>query len=488
MSRYGGALLHITSLPDRYGIGTLGKTAFEFVDFLSASGLKLWQVLPVSPAGSGNSPYKPYSSNAGNPLLIDFEELSGFGLIDGDELKQYEGEPRGRIDYHHVKEYKTRLLKKARQNGIFKKEQQRFFKQHSSWLKDYALFMSVKEVYGGVPWFEWDYEIRSRNPETMKRLRSELKDYIDYYCFEQMLFYRQWKKLKEYANFRGVYIIGDVPIYVSEDSADVWAHPELFMLDAGFLPVSVAGCPPDCFCAEGQLWGNPLYDWEAHEKTGFLWWRRRLNRAKELFNIIRIDHFRGFEAFWAVPFGEETARNGHWMPGPGYKFFKSVKRTGSLKVIAEDLGFLTPDVIRLRDRCGFPGMKVLQFAFDSGADNAYLPHNHERNCAVYTGTHDNDTVFGWEKSASREEVEYALRYLNCGSVCELPWAFIRGAWASVGRYAIAPMQDFLCLDTNARMNTPGTPTGNWDWQMHSGCLTDNLSRRIYELSDCYGRL
>lgn len=487
--RASGILMHISSLPSAHGIGTMGEEAYKFVDFLKEAKQKNWQVLPLGPTSYGDSPYQSFSVFAGNPYFIDLELLREQGMLTRGEIDACEfGEDEERVDYERLFRHRFPLLKKAFERFEPDGEYDDFVRENAHWLEDYALFMTVKECYCHCSWTEWGEGIRLRRPWAVAMYRDLFAEQIEFQKFVQYLFFTQWNALKQYANQNGVRIIGDMPIYVAYDSADVWANGPLFQLDGDHRPVRVAGCPPDGFSPTGQLWGNPLYDWQAMKEDGYSWWVRRVRAASELYDVTRIDHFRGFESYYAVPFGEQTAEHGEWQKGPGYELFETIQRAlGPVDIIAEDLGFLTPQVHELLDQCGYPGMKVLQFAFNPWDDNDYLPHNLVRNCVAYTGTHDNDTSLGWTWSASVQEVEYAGKYLNLYDRAAYPWAFIRSVWGSVAELAIAPMQDFLALGSEARMNTPSVLGGNWQWRMKRGAVSPELTASIREITEIYRR-
>lgn len=491
--RAGGILLHPTSLPGKYGIGTLGKEAYSFVDFLKRSKIRRWQILPLGPTGYGDSPYQCYSSKAGNPLLIDPEFLFEEGLLTKEELIAAELPETDNVDFGTVIQNRMPLLSKAaaRYHKVAGKEQKQdlryFIKSNASWLNDYALFMAIKENNKQKPWYKWEKPLRLRKDEALAPLCICLKERVEFHKFVQYIFFRQWSRLKDYANQNNIRIIGDIPLYVSLDSADAWANPEIFDFDSNKMPVAVGGVPPDYFSETGQLWGNPLYNWYNIGLENYQWWIDRISFNLTLFDIIRIDHFRGFEAYWAVPYCEKTAQNGKWMPGPGKELFEAINHVlGDLPIIAEDLGVITPDVEDLRDSFNLPGMKILEFAFDSAEANNYLPHTYPRNCVVYTGTHDNDTVKGWFEKASESDREYALEYM--GSTAEdITKSMIRLAWASVADLAVVPMQDILDLNSEARMNIPGTTINNWRWRCNSSHFTKDLEKRLARLSKLYGR-
>ena len=413
------------------------------------------------------------------------------GLLTEEECSSVDcGNDTGKVDYEKIYHTRFQLLRRAFERAEPEKdpEYRTFVSENEQWLKDYALYMAVKDSLGGVSWIGWDEDIRLRKPEAMARYERELADDIMFYSYQQYLFSKQWTALKRYANDRGICIVGDIPIYVAFDSADTWADPELFQLDRENVPTAVAGCPPDAFSATGQLWGNPLYRWEYHEETQFAWWMRRLAHCFDIYDIVRIDHFRGFDEYWAVPYGDETAENGEWKKGPGYRLFEVMKRTlGNRPVIAEDLGFLTPGVLKLVKRTGYPGMKVLQFAFDAGGESDYLPHNYNNNCVVYTGTHDNDTVNGWIASMGRKDLAFARKYLNVRRNADIRESLIRTALASVADTAVIPMQDYLGLGGEARINLPSTLGGNWEWRMERGACSEALSSHMLELAQVYGR-
>ncbi len=494
--RASGVLLHPTSLPSRFGIGDLGENAYRFVDFLANSDQQIWQILPIGPTGYGNSPYLSYSALAGNPLLISPTILHDQGLLTADELQHLPEFSLDRVDFEQVINLKMPLLRRASdrfkvqasttEDGEFK----RFCNRHNDWLSDYALFMSLKQAHNDKGWNQWESDIAYRQPEAMAKWAAELADEIYFHKFAQYQFFGQWKNLKHYANQQGIKLFGDIPIYVAHDSADVWAHSKIFRLDPKTgEPALMAGVPPDYFSATGQLWGNPVYNWEELEKTDFKWWIRRVEAILEYVDIIRIDHFRGFQAYWGVAQGETTAMNGTWLDAPGDEFFQMLeKQLGKLPIVAEDLGVITPEVEALRDKFGFPGMKILQFAFDSDRLNGFLPYNyHDRNCIVYTGTHDNNTTVGWFNERSPEAKSQVIDYLGC--LCEdgIHWAMIRLALGSVGNTAILPFQDILGLGTDAKMNTPSQPTGNWGWRCRAEAFNDELSGRLQYLTHLYGR-
>lgn len=492
--RASGILLHPTSLAGPYGIGDIGPVAKEWVDFLYESGCRLWQVLPLGPTGYGDSPYQSFSAFAGNPYLVSPDELVKDGLIMQEELVGRRDFPQREVDFGAVIPWKLKLMDAAFDRFKTLNEQDlqhefdRFCREQSFWLEDYALFMAIKDAYGGGSWADWPLPLRTRQQDAIQKARTELQAAIQRHRFYQFLFLRQWVELKDYAEKRSIRIIGDAPIFVAHDSADVWSHPELFYLDKECNPTVVAGVPPDYFSETGQLWGNPLYRWEEHAATGYDWWTKRLQSLLKIVDIIRLDHFRGFAGYWEVPAGEPTAVNGRWVKGPGADFFEQVMgRLGDLPIIAEDLGAITPDVIEMRDRFDLPGMRIIQFAFHGDPAEPFLPHNHVRNSVIYTGTHDNDTSRGWYDRVDESEKEFARKYLAQDGA-DIAWDFIRAAWASVASFAIAPLQDFLDLGNEARMNYPGNPSGNWTWRMDPDALTDRLREKIEEFNFLYSRM
>ncbi len=524
--RSSGILVHPTSFPSRFGIGDLGKDAFEFIDFLSKGKQKLWQVLPLGPTSFGDSPYQCFSAFAGNPLLISPDKLIVDGLLDESDVAEVPAFDDTKLDYGPVINYKSQLFRKAYQNfkktgtAAQKAKFEEFCEVNKIWLNDYTLFVSlkdyyirvrtasgmdeafedfaaanqkylneksVKDYYFGAVWSTWEEGIALRRPEAIKEWTARLADDIEYYKFLQFEFYTEWRALKTYANDKNIQVIGDIPIFVAYDSADVWGNPGLFYLDEKGYPTVVAGVPPDYFSATGQLWGNPLYNWEIHKNTNYAWWVERIKGILELVDIVRIDHFRGFEAYWSIPFGEETAIQGVWEKGPDKDLFIAIETAlGKLPIIAEDLGLITEGVIELRDAFDFPGMKILQFAFDSSEENNYIPHNFIPNTVVYTGTHDNDTTVGWYEKASEADQAYCKQYMNTSGE-EIWWDFIRLAFASVSDIAIVPMQDVMGLDSESRMNTPGVASGNWQWRYTKDQLCPEYATRLAALSTVYGR-
>lgn len=484
--RQSGILMHISSLPNNYGIGTMGKEAYNFVDFLKKSGQGFWQILPLGHTSYGDSPYQCFSAFAGNPYFIDLDILKEKNLLKlEDYINEDYGENKKYVDYEKIFYIKNKILKKAYLNFKQSEEFERFKLDNSFWLQDYSMYMALKEKFNLMEWNKWDTKIKKREKIELLEYKELLKEEIEYYNFLQYEFFHQWGNLKNYANKKGIKIIGDIPIYVASDSADVWSNPYMFKLDENLNPKVVAGCPPDAFSATGQLWGNPIYNWEEMKKDNYNWWIKRIKENLRLYDIIRIDHFRGFESFWEIPYGDKTAINGKWIKGPGIELFNKVKEElGDIAVIAEDLGILTDDVIEMLKKSKFPGMKVLQFAF-SGSNNPYLPHNYEKNCIAYAGTHDNATIKEWFESCSQEEKEKAIKYLNLKE--DYIYGFLRGIWASVSDLAIGTMQDFLQLGKEARMNTPATLGGNWCWRVEQEALTDEVAKKIYDLTKLYDR-
>ena len=495
--RSSGILLHISSLGGDGGVGTFGREAYEFVDFLKKSGQKLWQILPLGTTSYGDSPYQSFSAFAGNPYFIDLEELIERGGLERQEVKGADlGDNREYIDYEKLYKNKLKLLKKAYLNEgeNFLKEIEECKKKHVYWIDDYALFMALKDKNNGVEWTKWVKEEKFAHINTLKKYRIELKDKIDYYIYLQYLFYTQWEKLKKYANKNGVKIIGDLPIFISGDSADAWLKTELFLFDEKKNIKVVAGCPPDAFSSTGQLWGNPLYNWKIMRRRGYSWWIERMRAAFELYDMVRIDHFRGFEAYWEIPANASTARPGRWVKGPGIEVFKAIKRDlGDLPIIAEDLGFLTKGVRKLLKDSGYPGMKILEFAFDSREESDYLPHKYPKNSVAYTGTHDNETVVGWYENVVKDDREHAEKYLKKYLKLKkikpekINDIFIEAIWRSDSDMTIAQMQDFLGLDNRARMNIPSTLGNNWKWRLKGDELNDKLAKKIKEMTVKYGR-
>ncbi|OYQ63962.1 4-alpha-glucanotransferase [Pseudanabaena sp. SR411] len=505
--RASGILLHPTSLPSKFGIGDLGETAYQFIEFLSRSGQKLWQVLPLGPTGYGNSPYMSFSAIAGSLYLISPELLAKQHLLKEEDWADIPDFDQDRVDFAAVMPYKRKLLEIAFERFkqgyvdqdlqhhhdlyLLQEQFKKFCYEEADWLEDYVLFMALHEQNPKVLWNNWEPAIARREPQALQQKREELHEQIEFQRFVQFIFFDQWLKLKQYANMRNIQIIGDIPIYVSHNSADVWANPKNFALDPETYEVSqMAGVPPDYFSATGQLWGNPVYNWEYLQETDFAWWIDRFRFLNRYVDIIRIDHFRGFEAFWQVPAGEETAIKGEWKVATGTELFTRLYEVmGELPILAEDLGVITPEVDKLRDDFGFPGMRVLMFAFGGGSDNFHLPHNYVRNSAVYTGTHDNDTAVGWWQRASKYEKELFYKYIVGFAAGEpINWVLIRMAMAAVSVIAIVPLQDVLGLDNSGRMNTPGTATGNWGWRYSDpDVLNQDLSDRLLEITQLYSR-
>jgi 4-alpha-glucanotransferase len=491
--RASGILLHPTSLPGRYGIGSLGKPAFEFIDFLVKAKQTYWQILPLGPTGYADSPYQCFSAHAGNPNLIDLDLLVKAKLLHPDDLADFPHFSDSHIDYDSVQNTRLPLLKRAfhtfsqSADNLEKLAYRNFQKDQSKWLPDYALYRAIKANREQRPWYSWEAPLKKREPEAIKAIQTTLHDEIEFHKFLQFIFFRQWMQVKDYAMKHKVRIIGDIPLYVAHDSADAWGNPDIFEFDENLDPIRVGGVPPDYFSETGQLWGNPLFRWERLKETGYQWWIDRIQTNLTLYDVIRIDHFRGFAAYWAVPYGESTAINGAWITCPGKEFFTALQeRFGELAIIAEDLGVITPDVEEIRDGYGLPGMKILQFAFDSSEANDYIPHNYTKNCVVYTGTHDNDTVVGWFRQASDDDKKYVSEYL-CTREHDMHWAFIRLALSSVAYTAITPMQDLLGLDSDARMNLPGTTGNNWQWRVRHDQMTPELAARLAHLTILYGR-
>lgn len=492
MKRSCGILMPISSLPSPYGVGTLGKEAYAFVDFLQETGHAWWQVLPAGPTSYGDSPYQSFSTYAGNPYFVDLTMLCEDGLLTCAELDAVDwGEDPARVDYEKIYTGRFALLEKATERG-WKRDAAdlaAFAADNAGWLGDYALFMALKRHFGMRAWTEWeDEDIRLHRPEAVERYRRLLAEDVRLFTYIQFLFFKQWGALRAYARDHGVGIIGDLPIYVAMDSADVWADPASFRLDERNMPVEVAGVPPDYFSEDGQLWGNPLYNWDAMKRDGFGWWIRRIEGAGRLYDVLRIDHFRGLESYWAVPYGETTAKNGRWVKGPGMDLVGVL--TGwfpQMQFIAEDLGFLTPEVQQLLRDSGLPGMKILEFAFDAREPSNYLPHTYPRNCVCYAGTHDNTTIAAWKGEADPEDVAMAVRYLGLNDEEGFHWGMIRGGMSSVADLFVVQMQDYLGLGAEARMNTPGVLGGNWQWRLQNGQITPELTKKIAELTRMYGR-
>ncbi len=494
LDRASGIILHPTSLPGQYGIGDLGPEAHAWADWLASTGSALWQVLPLGPTGYGDSPYQSFSAFAGNPYLVSPELLAETGLLAAADLEDRPPFPESRVDYGTVIPWKLAMLDRAYDAftagaGLGLGEELASFRQaEADWLDDYALFMAIKDDQGGGPWTDWPPELVRRDPDALGAARDRLADLADRHVFRQFVFFRQWAALRGRTGGLGLRIVGDAPIFVAHDSADVWAHPELFHLDESGHPTVVAGVPPDYFSETGQLWGNPLYDWDAHAATGYEWWIRRLEMTFRMVDLVRIDHFRGFADYWEIPAGAPTAETGRWRLGPGERFFAAVEAAlGDLAIIAEDLGELSPAVPRLLEATGLPGMKILQFAFDGDPDNEFLPENYVEQSVAYTGTHDNDTTAGWFASAEPAEQALALAYLGSDGA-DIAGDMVAAVWASPAAFALAPLQDLLRLGAEARMNTPGRPGGNWAWRMPPGALTAGLAGELHALNDETGRV
>lgn len=491
--RKSGILLPISSLPSKYGIGSFSKEAYDFIDMLEDAGQNLWQILPLGPTAYGDSPYQSFSTFAGNPYFIDLDELVKEGILTEEECSSYDwGSNVEYIDYEKIYLSRFKILKIAYERSNINENEAfiAYCEENKWWLDDYALYMAIKDSNSGKSWLEWESNIRTREVEAINRYKEELKYDINFYKYQQYIFSCQWSKLKDYANEKGIKIVGDIPIYVALDSADTWSNLELFQLDKDGIPVSVAGCPPDAFSATGQLWGNPLYNWDYSKNTSHEWWIKRIEYSFKLYDVVRIDHFRAFDEYYSIPYGEDTAINGSWKKGPGIELFNTIKeKLGNVDIIAEDLGFLTETVKQLLDDTGYPGMKVLQFAFDSREDSDYLPHNYTKNCIVYTGTHDNNTIQGWYKEISLEDKNMSIDYINnkYSKENEIHWDFICLAMRSVANTCIIPVQDYLGLGSEARINTPSTLGNNWTWRMKKGSLSKDIIEKIRMLTKLYGR-
>ena len=489
--RRSGILMPITSIPSKYGIGAFSKEAYEFVDFLERSGQKIWQILPLGPTGYGDSPYQSFSTFAGNPYFIDLEKLIEAGWLTKEECDACDfGEDENYIDYEKIYLARFDILRKAYVRSGIETDPafQTFVEENTFWLEDYALYMAVKDSLDGAAFLTWEDGLKNRREEALAASREKFAQEIGFYRFQQFLFTKQWMEMKAYANEKGISIVGDLPIYVALDSADTWANPELFQLDEDGTPLAVAGCPPDAFSATGQLWGNPLYRWDYHKQTGYDWWMKRISFCFKWYDILRIDHFRGFESYYSIPYGDETAEFGHWEKGPDFDFFRVMKeKLGKKAVIAEDLGYLTPAVLKMVKRTGYPGMKVLQFAFDPREASDYLPHNYGANSVVYTGTHDNQTTVGWVDEIGRPDLAFAKKYLNVKKKKDVPDALIRAALSSVSDTAVIPIQDWLGLGAECRTNRPSTLGINWKWRMSADACDEALAERILDLTKLYGR-
>ncbi len=494
MKRASGILLPISSLPSKYGIGCFSKEAYDFIDKLKEAGQSYWQILPLSPTSYGDSPYQSFSSFAGNPYFIDLDALIEEGVLTKEECESADfGHNPSKIDYGKLYIERFPLLHLAYERSHIAENPDfiQFVQENGDWLEDYALFMAVKKRFDGAAWEEWAEDIRKRWSNALDYYRRECYFDVEFYKYLQFTFHVQWKKLKAYANENGIQFIGDIPIYVAYDSADAWAAPEMFQFDQDSRPLAVAGCPPDAFSATGQLWGNPLYKWDYHRQTGFAWWCRRLAHCFKLYDVVRIDHFRGFDEYYSIPYGEDTAMNGHWEKGPGMELFRVLQsRLGDKEIIAEDLGFLTPTVVQLLKDSGYPGMKVLEFAFDPREETDYLPHSYDRNCVVYTGTHDNETLVQWYKGLDEESKAFATEYMDNEDTpdAEKYWDFVRMAMMSCANTCIIPIQDYLGLDAEARINHPSTLGGNWEWRMSADMLDKAAIEKIYGLTRISSRL
>ncbi len=492
LERGAGLLLPISSLSSPYGIGTLGDAAYKFVDFLVDAGQKYWQVLPVGPTSYGDSPYQSFSAFAGNPYFIDLDYLVEEGLLTKSQIKKYPwGDNKEYVDYATMFESRFNVLRMAYENSDFEetKEYAEFEEDNSYWLDDYSLYMALKFYFDNQDWSNWDDDIKARTPEAMERYKEELADDISFWKFCQFKFFEQWNKLRDYANEYGVEIIGDIPIYVAMDSADVWAHKDLFELDEDFKQVNVAGVPPDAFSEDGQLWGNPLYNWDRMEECDFEWWKERMHSNSKLYDYIRIDHFIGVVNYYSIKATSKTAKNGVWRQGPGKKLTDAIDSAiGDAKIIAEDLGVVSQPVKDLLEETGYPGMKIIEFAFGGGPKNEHLPHNYTPNSLVYGGTHDNETVVGYFKNLEGKNLRYALKYLGITKKSEIPAAVLRAAYASVASVAIFQVQDILQLGNEARMNTPSTVGDNWKWRMTKGALKKSKANELRKLAIFYNRL
>ena len=494
MKRASGILLPVASLPSKYGIGCFSKEAYTWIDQLKEAGQSYWQILPLAPTSYGDSPYQSFSSFAGNPYFIDLEQLIEEGVLAKEECDAADfGDNDSYIDYGKLYENRFALLRLAyeRSNIAEKPEFISFVQENAGWLDDYALFMAVKKRFDGACWSEWAEDIKKRWGYALDYYRRECYFDIEFYKYLQFTFKKQWDKLKSYANENGIEIIGDIPIYVAFDSSDAWASPELFQFDNDFVPLAVAGCPPDAFSEDGQLWGNPLYRWDYHRQTGYDWWCRRLAHCFKMYDVVRIDHFRGFDEYYSIPYGDKTAVKGHWEKGPGIELFQTLThRLGEKQIIAEDLGFQTPTVAKLLKDSGYPGMKVLEFAFDPREESDYLPHSYDRNCVVYTGTHDNETLVQWYKGLDEESKKFAEEYMNNAHIPaeEKYWDFVRLAMMSTANTCVTPVQDFLGLDGEARINHPSTLGNNWKWRIDSKMLDENMIQKIYALTKISSRL
>jgi len=492
--RSNGILMHISSLPSPHGIGTMGKAARDFADFLAQAGQSYWQILPVCPTGYGDSPYQSFSTNAGNPYFIDLDELKNDGLLLAEEYENidWESEPDD-INYGDLYEKRYPVLRKAVARFLENPTQDYadFCNENNFWLEDYALFMTLKDVHGGAAWHNWQQGVRNREPDALEKAKQDYESEISFWKTVQYLFFRQWNELREYVNSKGIQFIGDLPIYVSLDGVDVWSNPQLFQLDADRYPKEVAGCPPDGFSADGQLWGNPLYDWDYMEQDGYSWWIKRIQYLCKVYDVLRIDHFRGFESYYAIPYGDTTAQRGYWKQGPSMKLFRTIEKAiGKQPIIAEDLGYLTDDVKQMLADSTFPGMKVLEFAFDSRDENSveYLPYKYPNNCVAYIGTHDNDTAMGWMKTAQPEDVKAAVEFMALNEEEGYNWGMMRALWSTAADITVVQAQDLLALGSESRMNTPSSVGKNWRWRALSGSFTTELAEKLYGKMKLYRRL
>jgi 4-alpha-glucanotransferase len=493
-NRASGILLHPTSLPSPDGIGVLGPEAYRWVDFLDRTGCQIWQILPLGPTGYGDSPYQCFSAFAGNPYLISSTILLDQGLLTKLDVSDRPNFPLESVDYGPVIQWKLKILRrsfkhfKTNADEIIKRAFEEYKNSEKEWLEPFTTFMAIKSQHDDVAWGEWPEKFRKHDSEALGAFKAEFAEEIEFQAYMQFIFHRQWQALRSYAKEKGIRIVGDIPIFVAYDSADVWANKELFYLDENGLPEVVAGVPPDYFSETGQLWGNPLYNWDVHKDTDYEWWAKRMRATLNQVDIVRLDHFRGFEGYWEIPYGNETAVEGQWVKGPGHHFFHAMKeKLRELPIIAEDLGVITKEVIQMRDDFNLPGMKILQFAFAADPDDDFLPHNYTEHCVAYTGTHDNNTTRGWYEAAPEREKDFCRRYL-ARSGQDIAWAMIRVLWRSTAAWVLAPMQDFLSLGNWARMNYPGNPSGNWDWRMHPDAINESLIRRLYDTNYLYGRL
>ena len=489
--RSSGILTPITSLPSAHGVGTLGQAAYDFVDFLADANQSWWQILPVTPTSYGDSPYSGYSTFAGNPYFVDLDLLVEDGLLDAFDLEGVDwGGSNRYVDYEKLYEARFPILRRAAERGAVRDAEPfaAFRQQNARWLEPYALFMALKNHFGGAPWTEWETPIRLREPEAVQRYSELLREDVTFYAYVQYLFFSQWERLRAYAHEKHIGVIGDMPIYVAMDSSDVWSEPQYFQLDDQCVPTAVSGVPPDAFTEDGQLWGTPLYDWDAMRADGYGWWIRRVEGAEKLYDVLRIDHFRGFEAFWSVPYGEETAKNGKWVKGPGMDLVGRLTAWfHDLQFIAEDLGYITPELRQLLEESKLPGMKVLEFAFDHREPSDYLPHNYPRSCVCYAGTHDNDTLLGWMRTVPEADLDFAVSYLGLNPEEGYAWGVLRGGMGSVADLFVAQIQDYLGLGSEARINTPGSVGDNWKWRLLPGELTPELAEKIAAMTRRYGR-